>query len=55
MGKSTYLAKSLVWTNIRAALLAALPRAWNEGQPPKQVLDDLQREIERLVAPTLKK
>lgn len=50
MKKSTYFAKSPVTADVSAALKTYFARAWTEGQPAKQVLPDLQRELQRLAA-----
>ena len=50
MKKSTYFAKSPVTADVSAALKTFFARAWTEGQPAKQVLPDLQRELQRLAA-----
>ena len=50
MKKSTYFAKSTVTADVSAALRTYFARAWTEGQPAKQVLPDLQQELERMVA-----
>jgi multiple sugar transport system substrate-binding protein len=50
MKKSTYFAKSPVTADVSAALKTYFAKAWTEGQPAKQVLPDLQRELQRLAA-----
>ncbi|MDQ3702987.1 MAG: extracellular solute-binding protein [Chloroflexota bacterium] len=50
MRKSTYFATSPVWADVTAALRDYFPKVWTEGQPAKQVLPDLQKELERVVA-----
>jgi multiple sugar transport system substrate-binding protein len=50
MKKSTYFAKSLVTAELNATFRTFFARAWTEGQPAKQVLPDLQQELERMVA-----
>ena len=50
MKKSTYFAKSPVTADVSAALKTYFARAWTEGQPAKQVLPELQRELQRLAA-----
>jgi multiple sugar transport system substrate-binding protein len=50
MKKSTYFAKSPVTAEVSAALKTFFARAWTDGQPAKQVLPDLQRELERIAA-----
>jgi multiple sugar transport system substrate-binding protein len=50
MKKSTYFAKSPVWLDVTNALKTFFPRAWTDGQPARQVLPELQRELERIVA-----
>jgi len=50
MKKSTYFAKSLVTSELNTAFKTFFAKAWTEGQPAKQVLPDLQQELERMVA-----
>jgi hypothetical protein len=50
MKKSTYFAKSPMTADVSAALKTFFARAWTEGQPAKQVLPELQKELERIVA-----
>jgi multiple sugar transport system substrate-binding protein len=50
MKKSTYFAKSPMTSDVSAALRTFFARAWTEGQPAKQVLPELQKELERIVA-----
>ncbi|MGH2366738.1 MAG: extracellular solute-binding protein [Chloroflexota bacterium] len=49
MKKSTYHVKTPVFDDVTTALKEYFPKAWTEGQPAKQVLPDLQRELERIV------
>jgi multiple sugar transport system substrate-binding protein len=50
MKKSTYFAKSPVTSDVSAALKTYFAKAWTEGQPAKQVLPELQKELERIAA-----
>ncbi len=50
MKKSTYFAKSLVTSELNTAFKTYFAKSWTDGQPAKQVLPDLQQELERLVA-----
>ena len=50
MKKSTYFAKSTVTADVGTALKNFFPKVWTDGQPAKQVLPDVQRELERIVA-----
>jgi hypothetical protein len=50
MKKSTYFVKSPVTSDVSAALKTFFARAWTDGQPAKQVLPDLQKELERIAA-----
>jgi hypothetical protein len=50
MKKSTYFAKSPQTADVSAALRTFFARAWTEGQPVKQVLPELQQELQRIVA-----
>ena len=50
MKKSTYFAKSPVTADVSAALKTYFAKAWTEGQPARQVLPELQRELQRLAS-----
>jgi multiple sugar transport system substrate-binding protein len=50
MKKSTYFAKSPATADVGTALKNFFPKAWTDGQPAKQVLPDLQTELERIAA-----
>jgi multiple sugar transport system substrate-binding protein len=50
MKKSTYFARTPAFDDVSTALRTYLAKAWTDGQPAKQVLPDLQRELERVVA-----
>lgn len=50
MRKSVYFTKSPANDGILKAFRTFLPRAWAEGQPPRQVLDEMQRELSRVIA-----
>jgi multiple sugar transport system substrate-binding protein len=50
MKKSTYFAKSTITSDVSSAMKTFFAKAWTDGQPAKQVLPDLQKEIERLAA-----
>jgi multiple sugar transport system substrate-binding protein len=50
MKKSTYFPRTVVFDDVSTALKTFLPRAWTDGQPAKQVLPDLQQELERIMA-----
>ena len=50
MKKSTYFAKSPATADVSAALKTFFAKAWTDGQPAKQVLPDLQKELERIVS-----
>lgn len=50
MKKSTYHAKTPAFDPFTQVLKEQLPKAWTDGQPAKQVLPDVQRAVERVVA-----
>jgi multiple sugar transport system substrate-binding protein len=50
MKKSTYFAKSPVTSDVSVALRTMFAKTWTEGQPAKQVLPVVQKELERIVA-----
>ena len=50
MKKSTYVMKLTVFDEVTQTLKDFFPKVWADGQPAKQVLPDVQRELERVVA-----
>jgi ABC-type glycerol-3-phosphate transport system substrate-binding protein len=49
MKKSTYFARTTAYTQVSTALKDYFAKSWADGQPAKQVLPDLQKELERIV------
>ena len=49
MKKSTYVMKTPAFDPVTQVLKEQFPKAWTEGQPAKQLLPDVQRELERVV------
>ncbi len=50
MKKSTYVMKTPAFDPVTQVLKEQFPKVWTDGQPAKQVLPDVQRELERIVA-----
>lgn len=55
MKKSTYFPKTTVYAKISETLKTVLARSWTDGQPARQVLPEVQKEIERIMAEAKRK
>lgn len=45
----TYFPKTTIYTKIGAAMRTIMAKSWDEGQPARQVLPELQKELERIM------